>query len=127
MGETPADKQIVLDLGVEGGGATIFRTTLASGRWEFHVEGSSMDMDENDDEVWRSWESPPYISIEEAIQSISKGGDWVLFYPRFVHPDYRTAVWELVQKTVQRRRLYDKKTWTDVRREWWRKLCHPEL
>lgn len=49
-----AEKEVVLELGVEGGGATVFRTPLASGGWQFHVEGSSMYLDENDDEGWRS-------------------------------------------------------------------------
>lgn len=49
------EKETVLELGVEGGGATIFRTRSDTGEWHFHVEGSSMYLDENDDEVWRSW------------------------------------------------------------------------
>lgn len=43
-----AKKELVLDLGLEGGGATIYRTPLASGGWQFHVEGSSMFLDDND-------------------------------------------------------------------------------
>ena len=51
------DKEMVLELGVEGGGATIFRTPLASGGWQFHVDGSSIYLDENYDEDWRRWSS----------------------------------------------------------------------
>lgn len=122
-GETASDKEKVLKLGVEGGGATVFRTSIASGSWAFQVEGNSMDMDENDDEVWRSWESPAYTSIKEAIQSISKDGEWVLFYPISVHPEYRAAVWELVQETACNLRDHLKHLWNDRRREQWQRNC----
>jgi len=122
-GKTASDKETVLKLGIEGGGATVFCTSTASGSWAYHVEGNSMDMDENDDEVWRSWESPPYTSIKDAIQSISKDGEWVLFYPISVHPDYRANVWEMVQETAGNLRDHLKHLWNDQRREQWRRNC----
>jgi hypothetical protein len=82
-----ADKELVLELGVEGGGATVFRTPLDSGGWQFHVEGNSLYLDENDDESWRSWHSQPVLSIEEALASVAKDGSWFFFYPLTVHPE----------------------------------------
>src|ERR1700732_3330130 len=97
-----ADKELVLELGVEGGGATVFRSPLGAGGWRFHVEGSSMYLDENADESWPSWSSEPVGTIEEAVRSISKDGSWVFFYPIRVHPEYRTSVWELVQDAARK-------------------------
>lgn len=80
-----ADKELVLQLGVEGGGATVFRTPLDSGGWEFHVEGTSMYLDEHDDEGWRSWRSQPVPTIEEALRAVAEDGSWVFYYPVQVH------------------------------------------
>ena len=95
------EKEKVLELGVEGGGATIFRTPLDSGGWQFHVEGSSMYLDENDDEDWRSWTSEPVQTIREALRSVAEDGSWVFFHPISVHPEYRNIVWELAQETAR--------------------------
>lgn len=35
----------VFKVGTEGGGASVFRTLLGPGSWQFHVEGSSMTED----------------------------------------------------------------------------------
>jgi hypothetical protein len=66
------DKEMVLELGVEGGGAAIFRTPLASGGWQFHVEGSSIYLDENDDEAWRRWSSCAdfFLGREALLQKV---------------------------------------------------------
>ena len=52
------DKVLIADIGVEGGGVTIFGK-MSESVWSFWTEGTSMDLDENDDEVWRSWSSEP--------------------------------------------------------------------
>jgi hypothetical protein len=121
-----ADKESVLHVGVEGGGATVFRTPLDSGGWTFYVGGSSMDMDENDDEVWRSWEPEPYLRIEDAVKSISNDGGWLFFYPISIHPDYRVAIWELVQETARNLSEEQRHLWNDRRRERWQHQCEQE-
>src|SRR5688572_11900928 len=92
------EKELVLKLGVEGGGATIYRRPVGSGGWQFHVEGTSMFLDENDDEDWRSWTREPVPTIRDALRSIAEGGSWVFFHPISVHPEYRKVVWELAQE-----------------------------
>ena len=47
------DKVLIADIGVEGGGTMIYGRQL-QGVWSFWTEGTSMDLDENDDEVLRS-------------------------------------------------------------------------
>lgn len=124
--EAMADKEMVLQLGVEGGEATVFRTLLGSGEWVFHVGGNSMDMDENDDEVWRSWESQPYLRIEDAVRSISNDGGRVFFYPISIHPEYRTAVWGMVQETARNLPDEQKHLWDERRRTRWQHQCQQE-
>jgi len=120
-----ADKELVLELGVEGGGATVFRSPLGSGGWQFHVEGTSMYLDENDDEGWRSWHSQPVLNLEEALRSVAEDGSWVFFYPVTVHPDYRTAVWELAQAAVGKLPEGRREMWKH-RSQDWKRRCQQE-
>jgi hypothetical protein len=116
------EKDKVLEIGVEGGGATIYRTPLDTGGWRFHVEGTSMDLNKNDDEDWRSWTSEPVQTIAEALRSIAEDGSWVFFHPISVHPEYRTIVWELVQETASKLTQERPRMWQERNRDWQR-LC----
>lgn len=118
-----AEKELILELGVEGGGATIYRTRLASGGWLFHVEGDSIFMDENDTEDWRSWTSEPVQTFEEALRSIADDGSWINFYPISIHPEYRSTVWKLVQEIAhklpeERSKIWESRMWKE-----WHRLC----
>jgi hypothetical protein len=42
-----------------------------------------MDLDENDDEVWRSWSSEPVSSLDLVVPK-----DRTMFYPSKLHPDF---------------------------------------
>ena len=44
------DKVVVADIGMEGGGITIYGIR-SDGAWSFWTEGTSIDLDENDHEV----------------------------------------------------------------------------
>jgi hypothetical protein len=76
------DKVVIAEIGVEGGGLTIYGTQ-SDGVWNFWTEGTSIDMDENDDEVWRSWSSEPVNSLELVVPQ-----DWPLFSPIQIHPKF---------------------------------------
>jgi hypothetical protein len=117
-----AKNELILELGIEGGGARIYRTPLASGAWLFHVEGTSMFLDDNDDEDWRAWTKEPVQSLQEALRSIASDDSWVLFYPMSVHPEYRTSVFEHAQKAAGRLPDTLIPIWED-RREEWQHLC----
>lgn len=97
-----ANKEIVLELGVEGGGANIFRTRSRTGDWQFHVEGNAMDVDENDEEVWRSWCTEPVSNIEDALRAVADDGCWVLSWPTKIHTEYRSIICELVEAAVSK-------------------------
>ncbi len=76
------DKILVADIGVEGGGITIFGGQ-AEGVWSFWTEGTTIDLDENDHEIWRSWSSQPVSALELVLPR-----DWPIFYPSTIHPDF---------------------------------------
>ncbi len=76
------DKVLIADIGVEGGGVKILGKKLES-IWSFWTEGTSMDMDENDDEVWRSWSSEPVSNLDLVLPD-----EWHRFYPVEIHPDF---------------------------------------
>jgi hypothetical protein len=116
-----AEKEVVLEMGVEGGGVTIFRTPADSG-WLLYVEGSSMFLDDNDEEDWRSSATGPVNTIDEALRSVSKDGSWVIYYPISVHPEYGKTVWELAQlaaRTLPEHLSHMWKRKTEV----WRRCC----
>lgn len=116
-----ADKEMVLKIGIEGGGATIFRTLLDGGGYQFHVEGSSMYLDENDDEGWRTWANEPFQTIQGALRSISTNGSWVLCFPVSVHPEYRTIIWALAQEVARKLSGANSTVWERRREDWLRK------
>jgi len=76
------DKVLIANIGVEGGGITIFGKKSES-VWSFWTEGTSIDLDENDDEVWRSWSSEPVSSLDLVLPN-----HWPLFYPVEIHPEF---------------------------------------
>ena len=114
-----ADKELVLTLAVEGGGATVFRTPLASGGWEFHVGDSNM-------EEWPS--SKPCLNFEDALRSIFLPPEtWVLSVPISIHPAYRAAIGELVQNTVSKLPDEKKHYWNKYNRHFWEMECQGML
>ena len=89
----------VLKLGGEGVGSTIFRT-FAGGGFQFHVESSGMSLDDDDEEVWTDRTSERVGTLQKALDEVSKRGEWVLFYPMFIHPEYRDEVRQRVKESV---------------------------
>jgi hypothetical protein len=76
------DKVLVARMGVEGGGITIYGSQ-SEGVWAFWKESTSMALDENDDEVWRSSSSEPVTNFELVVPH-----DWPMFSPSTIHPDF---------------------------------------
>src|SRR5258707_451573 len=82
MAGTSSDKLLVARMGVEGGGSAIYGRG-AGGNWSFWEEGTSMDIDENHDEVWRSWSKDPVSDLNLVLPR-----EWPLFYPVTIHPAF---------------------------------------
>ncbi len=76
------NKVQIANMGVEGGGITIYGSQ-SEGVWSFWTEGTSMDLDENDDEIWRSWSSEPVSSLDLVVPK-----DWLMFHPSKIHPEF---------------------------------------
>jgi hypothetical protein len=56
----------VLSLGLEGGGCEIKSRQGPEG-WTFWQTGTSMDIDLDDNETWRSFKTEPVPSMAEAL------------------------------------------------------------
>jgi hypothetical protein len=76
------DKVLIAKIGAEGSRTSICGSH-SEGVWSFWTEGTSMDLDENDDEVWRSWLSEPVRSLDNVVPK-----DWPMFYPSEIHPEF---------------------------------------
>ena len=59
-----------------------------------------MYLNENDEEIWRSWSTEPVRSIEEAMREVTGDGTCVFFHPIAIHPEYRTVTSKLVRAAV---------------------------
>jgi hypothetical protein len=81
-GDFPHGERAHRQHGVEGGGVEICGTQ-SDGIWTFWTKGTSIDLDENDDEVWRSWSSKPGSSLDLVMP---KG--WPLFHPIDIHCEF---------------------------------------
>lgn len=104
-----AGKRIVAQLGVEGGGATVYRSEV-EGLWSFWHEGTAMNFDETDDEVWRDWKCAPVAELSLALPNI-----WWVMIPIASERDF--VAWF--------RDAYERRPATPVNRaavEGWRRL-----
>jgi hypothetical protein len=77
---------VVLNIGMEGGGVTILGRE-DNGTWRFWCQGSTIALDENDDEEWRDWTSDTKPTIAELLPSF-----WHACFPLTVHPAFRDEI-----------------------------------
>jgi len=120
-----ANPELVFKLGLEGGGAAVFRTPLASGEFTFHTEINNFCLDDDDNEEWRETATPHYTTISAALDAIESDGLWILFRPIMVHPEYRAALWQIVQDIVPTLQEECIERWTHQRNKW-RERCLPD-
>ena len=118
-------RELVLQLGVEGGGICIYRTVLDGGAYQFHGEGVSMILDDNDEEMWRSWETSPVETIEAALRLIAQGGSWIYGHPISVLDEYKSDIWQHVQDTQRSVAQGSPDLW-ERSRQHWMEACSPE-
>ncbi|HEY1186231.1 MAG TPA: hypothetical protein VGE74_01180 [Gemmata sp.] len=77
------EKVVILDVGLEGGGATVYGRRDASG-WVFWQDGSAMG---DDPDEWRGWTTDPVRDLFAALPE-----QWFLMFPLDVHPDFKAPV-----------------------------------
>jgi hypothetical protein len=87
--------------------------------------GSTIDLDENDTEIWRSWQTEPFTNLEEALSSVTPDGSWVIFFPTNVHPEYRAMLWQLAQDAADHLTDAQEKHWNRRIHEW-RRECQQD-
>jgi hypothetical protein len=114
------EKTLIASMGIEGGGATIYGRR-SEGVWMFWTQGSTIDLDENDLDFWRSWSTEPVNSLDDVLPS-----EWPVFSPIEIHPDFLDWFREAYEKkrselSVDKRRYQD----NHVHERWSRILCVP--
>ena len=79
---------IIAKMGIEGGGCTIYGQQV-DGVWSFWQGRTSMALDENDDEVWRQWQSEPVANLLDALPKT-----WWRMSIYRVYPDFKQQLRE---------------------------------
>lgn len=95
-----ATAEIVFELGFEGGGIEVTRFTTADGKVYFRNSGTSMRLDDNDDEEWVNWEGEPTTSFEGALREMKMGKDILCIVPIQLHRDYRDQVRRCIEEIL---------------------------
>ena len=120
-------KEVVLDIGVDGGAATIYRTPLERGGWAYHMGGTTIALDDDDNEEWRHWTRDPVPTLHDALEQVDKHGFWIYFTPCApIHPEYRLLVWELLLRTAKQRAAEGDSNWSSDgshARDAWHHYC----
>ncbi len=120
-----ANGELILEIAAEGAGATFARTRRDTGEWAYFATGTTIDLDSDDIDYWRSWESCFFPSLEESLSSFSKDGDWILLTPLAVHPEFRQFIWELAQRIAMSLPEHKARHWRNSSAQRWRRLCNP--
>lgn len=92
--------ETIIKVGAAGGSITLFGIE-SNESWKFCC--NTFDCSDADDEPTRT-ESEWVTSWTSALRLMDKY-PWDLLFPLEVHPNFRTRVWEAVQKRLEKRRL----------------------
>jgi len=124
MTQNPPNDQpeMLIYLGLEGGSLTLFRRRIEVNRWEFWRETRSIDMDENDDEVWRTHIFASVPSWESLIEQI--GTEWIVYVPRKIQPEYRDLIRMAIRKRIPQLNEHLSAYWRERAQERWREALH---
>lgn len=94
---------LIAKFGAEGGGCTVYGKHTDQG-WLYWFEGSTMNLDHNDEEIWQLWSCEPVSSLTQALPKT-----WWFMITTYVHPDYET---QLHREFMKHR---DKPWWNESR------------
>jgi len=100
LNEIPG-REIVLQVGAEGGSLTIVRYHVSGEKWRFAIirdESTLADFlgDEDQEDLFEVLD--PIATFEDAIALINKY-PWPNLYPLVVHPEYSNRVMEIIEKS----------------------------
>lgn len=95
---------LILSLGVEGGGADFYRKDSKAGDGKYAVEllisGFTLSDFEGDATPAKGRRIRVFATLEEALNDVSKNGEWAYYYPISIHPDYCDELWNLRMKIL---------------------------
>jgi len=91
--------ELIFEWGLEGYSAEIYRIT-EKGTVRFKKRYSSMDRDEDDNEIWRHGEAE-YKSFGEYWNEFVSQENWLHFHPIFLHQDYKLFVRGILEEIPQ--------------------------
>ncbi|MBK9528107.1 MAG: hypothetical protein IPO41_07255 [Acidobacteria bacterium] len=95
-----AETDVVFELGFEGGGLEVTRYRAVNGKVYFRTSGTSMTLDEKDDEKWIDWEDEPVASFEGSLAELRLGTNILCITPISVHPDFRLTVRTYIEELL---------------------------
>ncbi len=84
----------IVFMGVEGGGGKVYGEE-SDGVWSFWWEGTWMEFDENDDEVWPESRSDPVLELALALPD-----SWSTMFPVEIHPEFVGQLRELYEHRI---------------------------
>ena len=94
-------REIVLQVGAEGGSLTIVRYHVSGEKWQFAIirdESTLADFlgEEDKEDLFETLDSIP--TFEDAIALMNKY-PWPNLYPLVVHPEYANRVMEIIERS----------------------------
>lgn len=76
----------IAKLSAEGGGCTVYGRQ-EEGVWSYWYDGSSMHLDENDEDIWLPWSSEPVPNLVDALPQ-----SWWRMWVLSVNPDFEAQL-----------------------------------
>jgi hypothetical protein len=120
-----AEEELILECGVELGCIRIYRRKCGQD-WSFHAGWQSIFFDEKGEEAITGGGTAPVAGLEEAITRVDgPSGGWLFYFPSYIHPEFRQAVWEIVQKTAKELSSESFQKWNEGGYEpRWQRACN---
>ena len=113
-----AKHELVLELSIEGGGMSIYRTrqppAAGSSTSGEARSTSTKTIPKFGDRGRRS----PSRALTRLFGPSPRHGSWVIFFPRNVHPEYRAMLWQLAQNAAETLTEQQKKHWNRRVHDW---------
>ncbi len=109
--EVAEDKQVIVEVGAEGGSLTLYGIQSAEG-WQFRVETNEAAL--VDDEDMPDHTERPWVTTWRSALKQLDSYPWPQLYPLEVHPDFRGRVFKALQTRHKKQPIIDWHQWNQV-------------